>query len=200
MLTFDIKYQQNYSRGELLLRTFFGIFYLILPHLLILIFVSLWAAILRFVAFWVILFTGQHPRNMFDFQVGLLRWNVRLNARILNIADGYPAFGIKAQDDATTLDLTYPETLSRGMVLVRFFFGAFYVILPHLFLLYFRGIFVSILGFLAWWIVLFTGQFPQNFHEWIVGQLRWGTRVSAYLGYLTDEYPAFTGDKLPHEA
>lgn len=73
MFTFDVKYQQEHSRGELLLRTFFGIFYMILPHMFILLFVSLWATILRFIAFWAILFTGKHPRSMFDFQLGLIR-------------------------------------------------------------------------------------------------------------------------------
>jgi hypothetical protein len=199
MFTFDVKYQQEYSRGELLLRTFFGIFYMILPHMFILIFVSIWASILRFVTFWAILFTGEHPRSMFDFQLGLIRWTTRLNARLWNIADGYPAFGMQGKDDATTVDITYPETLNRGMVVVRFLFGVFYVFIPHIFVLYFRALFVSILSFVGFWIVLFTGQLPQNFHEWIVGQMRWTTRLSLYMGYMTDEYPAFTGDKLPHE-
>lgn len=199
MFTFDVKYQQEYSRGELLLRTFFGPIYIVLPHLFILIFVSIWAAILRFITFWAILFTGQHPRSMFDFQLGLIRWNTRLNARLFNVADGYPAFGINGQDNSTTVDITYPESLSRGMAVVRVLFGAFYVLLPHFFILYFRALFVSILSFIGFWIVLFTGQMPKNFHDWIVGQMRWGTRVSLYMSYMTDEYPAFTGDKLPHE-
>jgi hypothetical protein len=199
MFTFDVKYQQEYSRGELLLRTFFGIFYMILPHMFILFFVSIWASILRFVTFWAILFTGEHPRSMFDFQLGLIRWTTRLNARLWNVADGYPAFGMQGKDDATTVDITYPETLNRGMVVVRFLFGVFYVFIPHIFILYFRALFVSILSFVGFWIVLFTGQLPQNFHEWIVGQMRWTTRLSLYMGYMTDEYPAFTGDKLPHE-
>jgi hypothetical protein len=199
MFTFDVKYQQEYSRGELLLRTFFGIFYMILPHMFILIFVSIWASILRFVTFWAILFTVEHPRSMFDFQLGLIRWTTRLNARLWNVADGYPAFGMQGKDDATTVDITYPETLNRGMVVVRFLFGVFYVFIPHIFVLYFRALFVSILSFVGFWIVLFTGQLPQNFHEWIVGQMRWTTRLSLYMGYMTDEYPAFTGDKLPHE-
>ena len=36
-----IEHQESYSRGELLLRTFFGWLYIVIPHLFILLFVSL---------------------------------------------------------------------------------------------------------------------------------------------------------------
>jgi len=194
-----VKLQESYSRLELILRTLFGFLYIVLPHMFILLFVSLWGAILRFVAFWVVLFTGKYPKSMFEFQVGLMRWNLRLNARMYNISDGYPAFGINATDEYTTLEVEYPERISRGLVLLRLFFGAFYVYLPHMFILFFRGIATSFLVFISWWVVLFTGKYPESFHNWIVGQLRWGTRVGLYMGYMTDKYPAFTGDELPEE-
>ncbi|MDI3527940.1 MAG: hypothetical protein PWR03_2124 [Tenuifilum sp.] len=170
-----------------------------LPHGFLLIFVSLWAQILQIIAFWAILFTGKYPKSLFDFQVGLMRWNLRLNARIYNISDGYPAFGINATDEYTSLEVEYPEKVSRGLMLVRFFFGWLYVYIPHFFILAFRGFFVNILVFFAWFVVLFTGKYPQEFHNWVVGQLRWMTRVGLYMSYMTDEYPAFTGDELPNE-
>ena len=94
-----IQHQESYSRGELLLRTFFGWIYIIIPHAFILLFVSLWGAILQFVAFWVILFTGRYPQSMFEFQVGLMKWNLRVSARLYNISDGYPAFGLERPCD-----------------------------------------------------------------------------------------------------
>lgn len=194
-----IKHQEHYSRGELLLRTFFGLFYIMLPHGFILMFVGLWGAILQFVAFWVILFTGRYPESMFEFQQGLLKWNVRLTARLYNVSDGYPAFGVKSSDDYTDLSVPYPEKVSRGLTLVRLLFGIFYVYLPHYFILYFRAIFVGLLMFLAWWVVLFTAEYPKTFHEWVVGQVRWQIRVSLYMMFMTDTYPPFTGDELPDE-
>lgn len=103
-----VKHQESYSRLELLLRFFFGFFYIIIPHAFLLIFVGIWAAILRFIAFWVVLFTGKYPKSMFEFQVGLLRWNLRLSARIYNVSDGYPAFGIKGTDEYTQFEVEYP--------------------------------------------------------------------------------------------
>lgn len=194
-----IKHQEEYSRLELILRSFFGALYIMLPHGFLLLFVGLWGQILQIVAFWAILFTGKYPKSLFDFQVGLLRWGIRVNARYYNLSDGYPAFGIKGTDEFTSLEVEYPENVSRGLMLVRFFFGSIFVYIPHLFILFFRGIFVMILVFLAWWIVLFTANYPESFHNWVVGQLRWGTRVSLYMNYMTDTYPAFTGDELPEE-
>lgn len=194
-----VKHQESYSRGELLLRSFFGWLYIGLPHMFVLTFVSLWGAILNFIAFWIILFTGRHPQSMFEFQVGLLRWSLRLYARIWNIADGYPAFGMSGEDDITSLEIEYPEKLSRGSVLVRTLFGAFYVYLPHMFCLMFRAFVVNIFLLVGWFSILFTGRLSESIQEFVVGQLRWSTRVSVYMGYLSDEYPAFTGKELPHE-
>ncbi len=192
-----ITHQETYSRGELLLRTLFGWLYITLPHGFLLMFVSLWGAILQFVAFWVILFTGRYPQSMFEFQVGLIRWNTRVTARLFNLTDGYPAFGIKGKDELTSVEVPYPEKVSRGLTLVRLLFGVFYVFIPHYFILFFRLIFVGILVFVAWWVVLFTGKYPKTMHDWVVGQVRWQTRVSIYMMYMSDIYPAFTGDPLP---
>jgi len=130
-----IKHQEKYSRGELLLRTFFGWLYIFIPHYFLLFFVSIWGAILQFVAFWVILFTGRYPQSMFEFQVGLLKWTVRLSARAYNVSDGYPSFGINGTDEFTDLNIPYPEKVDRGLVLLRFFLGVFYVLIPHYFIL-----------------------------------------------------------------
>lgn len=195
-----VNHQESYSRLELLLRTLFGALYIALPHGFLLFFVMIWSQILKIIAFWAILFTGKYPKSLFDFQAGLIRWNIRLSARLYNLSDGYPAFGIGGSDEYTSFEVEYPENVSRGLMLLRFFFGSIFVYIPHYFILFFRSIFVSILIFLAFWIVLFTGNYPETMQSWVVGQLRWGTRVGLYMSYMTDKYPAFTGDELPEEA
>jgi hypothetical protein len=196
----SITHQEKYSRGELLLRTFFGWLYIVLPHMFILLFMGLWGAILQFVAFWVILFTGRYPESMFEYQKGLMAWNLRLSARMYNLSDGYPAFGIKATDEGyTSLEIPYPEKVGRGLTLLRALFGWIYVLIPHGFILYFRAIWVGILIFISWWAVLFTAKYPPMAYDWATGQLRWQMRVNVYLMYMTDTYPPFTGDELADE-
>lgn len=193
-MTLEIKHAEQLSRGELLLRTFFGAIYIMLPHLFLLAFVGLWGAILSFIAFWAILFTGRYPQSFFEFRVGLIRWQTRLNARLYNLADGYPAFGVNGTDDATKVEIPYPETISRSMTLVRLFFGIIYVIIPHGFVLFFLAIGVWFCYAIGWWAVLFTGRFPLSFHNFITGQMRWSTRVRVYMANMTDTYPPFTLD------
>jgi uncharacterized RDD family membrane protein YckC len=83
--------------------------------------------------------------------------------------------------------------LSRGLLLLRAFFGFLYVGIPHGFCLTFRSWATGIIAFLAWWVVLFTGKYPETWHAFNVGTYRWMMRVQLYMGFFTDEYPPFSG-------
>lgn len=198
-MNFDIKHQESYSRGELLLRSFFGFIYILIPHMFILFFLAIASIFIGFIAFWSILFTGKYPKGMYEFQVKFRLWELRVNARLLNLTDGYPAFGLDAKDGSITFEIEYPEKLSRGNLLLRAFFGIFYVIIPHMFILYFRLIGVYVVLFIAWWAVLFTGKYPKGMFDFVVGTLRWAMRLGLYMGNMTDTYPAFTGKVLAGE-
>lgn len=188
----SITHQESYSRSELLLRGIFGVLYIVLPHIFLLFFFSLWGTILSLVAFIAIIFTGRYPESMFEYQVNLLRWNLRLTARTSNLADDYPAFGLDGTDEHTSLEVSYPERIGRGLTIVRLLFGAFYVILPHGFILYFRILWGAILSIYAFFSVLFTAKFPKGAHDFLVGTIRWQYRVSLYMGNMTDTYPPFS--------
>ena len=82
MLQFNVEIQENYSRSQLLLRTFFGWIYIMIPHLFLLWFIMIGAAVLQIITFWVIMFTGKFPKEWFDFQVRAMRWNARLNSTL----------------------------------------------------------------------------------------------------------------------
>lgn len=187
-----VKHQESYSRGELLLRTFFGLFYILIPHAFVLFFISLVAVFINFISFWAILITGRFPQGMWNFLMGMFRWNLRLNARMNNLSDGYPAFGLSAHDDATSIELEYPQTSSRGLVLLRTFFGFLYILIPHGICLMFLGIAAMFVKIIAFWAVLITGKYPKGMHDFMVGVMRWSMRVSAYYYNLTDTYPPFS--------
>lgn len=192
-MNLQIRHQDSYSRGELLLRTFFGWLYIAIPHVFCLFFLGIGAAILSFIAWWAILFTGKYPKGMFDFQLKIMRWSMRLNASLYNLVDGYPAFGLNTDKDNVKLEVEYPETLSRGILILRLLFGIIYYGIPHGFCLLFRAIWGQILMFIAWWVVLFTGKYPENWHKFNVGTLRWISRINLYSNFMTDKYPPFSG-------
>lgn len=187
-----INHQDSYSRGELLLRSFFGVIYIQIPHLFVLVFIMIGALFVNFIAFWAILFTGKYPRGLWDYMLNTQRWVLRLNARVANLADGYPAFGLNAKDDSSGIELEYPEKLSRGLAVVRLFFGFIYILIPHGICLMFLQIAALFVQVIAWWVVLITGKYPKGMHDFMVGVLRWAIRVNLYYYNLTDTYPPFS--------
>ena len=68
---------------------------LILPHVIVLYFLSIVALLAQLVGYVAIIVTGWYPRGLFDFQVGVLRWNVRASAWFLSIVDEYPPFRLQ---------------------------------------------------------------------------------------------------------
>jgi hypothetical protein len=188
----EITHQEHYSRKELLLRSFLGFFYIIIPHAFLLIFASLAAVVLQFLTFWVILFTGRYPESWFEFQVKFQSWNLRLNASIFNLVDGYPAFGFNGSHSSIKYEVPYPENISRSSVLLRGLFGWIYVGIPHGIVLMFLSIAVQMVVVVGWFIVLFTGKYPKELFDFVVGFFKWSQRVTNYLAYMTDQYPPFS--------
>ena len=69
--------------------------FLAIPHYVVLIFLNLAAFVVAIVAWFAILFTGRYPRGLFDFVVGVLRWQIRVAAyAFLLTTDRYPPFSL----------------------------------------------------------------------------------------------------------
>jgi hypothetical protein len=127
----------------------------------------------------------------------MLAWTMRLNAVTWNLADGYPAIGTAGSHPAVTLEVPYPESLSRAKLLLRAFFGLIYITIPHGFCLYVRMLATSVLNGLSWWYILFSGRIPKSWFQFNVGTLRWMTRLNLYAANMTDDYPPFSGKPTP---
>ena len=81
----------------------------------------------------------------------------------------------------------HQEKLSRLTTFFRFF-----MVIPHLIILWALGIAASVVAFIAWWAILFTGRYPKWAFYFVTGYVRWYTRVSGYYMLLTDKYPPFS--------
>lgn len=68
---------------------------LAIPHLVAICFLGLAWALATIVAWFAILFTGRYPSALYDFAVGVLRWNVRVEAYLLLLRDEYPPFSFE---------------------------------------------------------------------------------------------------------
>jgi hypothetical protein len=187
-----------------------------IPHYIVLFFLWVAFVVLTIVAFFAILFTGRYPRGIFDFNLGVLRWTWRVSYYSYGAlgTDRYPPFTLdEAPDYPATLDVAYPERLSRGLVLVKWWLLA----IPQYILL---GIFLGGAGSAAgkaedwggwhWWynggliwaLVLFAGvallfmaRYPRGLFDFVLGLDRWVARVVAYASLMTDAYPPFRLDQ-----
>ncbi|QDG63336.1 DUF4389 domain-containing protein [Pseudarthrobacter sp. NIBRBAC000502771] len=193
--------------------------FLAIPHFILLFFLWFAFAITTIVAGFAILFTGRYPRALFDFNVGVLRWNWRVAfyAYAAVGTDLYPPFTLKRANYPADFEVDYPQRLSRGLVLVKWWLLA----VPHLLLVgafagttgavwrwqaddnvfgstYERGSGLSLLGLLvlvAAVILLFTGRYQRPLFDFILGIDRWIYRVLVYTALMRDEYPPFRLDQ-----
>jgi len=183
------------ARGWWLLKWLLGF-----PHYFILVFLCIAFVVVWIIAFFAILFTAKYPRGLFNFNVGVLRWLWRVcfySYEALG-TDKYPPFSL-APDDSYPADLQveYPERLSRGLVLVKWWLLAIpHCIVTALFMggssgeRGFPGL-VPILTLFAAVALLFTGKYPEDIFKLVVGMNRWVYRVAAYTALMTDKYPPF---------
>ncbi len=71
----------------------------LIPHGIVLIFLSIAQFVVALVAQFVVAFRGEYPPGMHGFVTGVLRWQTRVAAFALSIDDRYPPFSLQPMDD-----------------------------------------------------------------------------------------------------
>lgn len=184
---------------------------LVIPHVVVLVFLWIAVTVLTIVAGVNILFTGRYPRGIFDFNLGVMRWTWRVSYYAISGfgTDRYPPFSLQSDPDyPADFNVDYPEHLSQGLVLVKWWLLA----LPHYLIV---GVFaggggigwasndwrvagggglVALLSIVAIVINAFRHEYPQSLFDFIMGMNRWCFRVLAYAALMRDEYPPFRLD------
>jgi hypothetical protein len=191
---------------------------LVIPHVLVLVFLWIAFVVLWLVALVAILVTGRYPRPIFDFNVGVLRWTWRVFFYSYSAlgTDRYPPFTLAdVPDYPARLEVVYPQSLSRGLALVKWWLLA----LPHYLVVgvftggawtgwnaasdhstwWYSGGLVGLLVLICGVVLLFTGRYPRAIFDFVMGMNRWAYRVTAYAALMTDAYPPFRMDMGGHE-
>jgi len=188
-----------------------------IPHFILLAFLWIAFSFVTFIAFFAILITGRYPRALFDFNVGVMRWTWRVAFWSYNAlgTDRYPPFSLGEEPDyPARLEVAYPASLSRGLVLIKWWLLAIpqYIIVA----IFTGGAWAQWSGSSGtWWatsagligvlvlisgvVLLFTGRLPQAIFDFVLGMDRWVFRVVVYTSLMTDRYPPFRLDQGSRE-
>jgi hypothetical protein len=174
-------------------RPFFN-WVLTIPHLIIANVLGNVAGVVVFISWFAILFTGAMPPGLFRFLAMAQRYQWRTVSHAIGLREAYPPFefemtGEDPGNDPAHYAVDEPSVLSRGLIFIKWLLA-----IPHFIALFF----VFIGAFFAWIVgafaVLFTGAWPQGIRDFLVGTSRWGSRVTAYVYLMRDEYPPFSLD------
>ena len=136
----------------------------------------------------MILFLRRYPRWWFDFRREVARFGGRVFAYLALLTDQYPS---TVEEQSVHLEIDYPDVerdLNRWLPLVKWILA-----IPHYVVLLILGVLSFFAVIFAWFAILFTGRYPRELFDFVVGVWRWGLRVEAYTSLLvTDQYPPFS--------
>ncbi len=165
-------------------------FFIAIPVMVVMLFKGILAAIYRWLAWWVVLFTGRYPQRFWDYNQNVMVIGSQLTAYLFHLTDVKPSSDFESlASHPVKINLAYPERISRLVLLFSFFF-----VIPHLFMMFFRAIGFYFVMILAFWAILFTGSFPESLWNWTYRFFRFSTRLQFFLYWQTDVRPPNHGD------
>ena len=130
----------------------------------------------------------RYPRWWFEYSRELTRFTTRVGAYVALMTDRYPS---TEDEQEVHLELDYPDVqrdLNRWIPLIKWFLA-----IPHYVVLFFAWLIAAVAVIVAWFAILFTGNYPRALFDYVSGVIRWTLRVVAYAFLmLTDQYPPFS--------
>ncbi len=182
-LTYEVDYPPSLSRWKTLLRLPLLIpallfFYLVQGALFYALIPIGWATV-----FW----RKTYPRWLFAAVSGALAYIARFQAYALLQTDKYPSFDV----DSSPVTLTFADPPSGQLSRWRVLFWKLVLLVPHFFVLGMLQAALFVVTVIAWFGILFTGNYPRGLFGFATGVMRWHYRVASYFASLNDRYPPY---------
>lgn len=99
-----------------------------------------------------------------------------------------PSAASAQSEHPITLEVT--DDLKRNRLTVFF---RLLLAIPHIIWLYLWSLVAGLAAILNWVITLVAGRSPQSLHDFLGAWVRYSTHLNAYLFFVADPYPGFTG-------
>lgn len=90
-----VEYPERNSRSLAFLGLIFLKPLLLIPHLIVLGVLGMIAGLLMIINFIIVIFTARQNESIFNFLVGISRWNLRASAYFYGLTDKYPPFSFE---------------------------------------------------------------------------------------------------------
>jgi hypothetical protein len=140
----------------------------------------------------VVLVTGRMPEGMHRFQTRVVAQGNKVNAWLYGLTDELPPFFLSDDPYPVETSVGHPPESSRLWALLNIVWLKPLALLPHLVILYVLAIAMMVVVFIAQIVILVTGNYTRGMFDFVVGVMRWQTRMNAFLYGLRDEYPPFS--------
>ncbi len=161
-----------------------------IPHFIVWYGLNLAGEMVAVVSWFAILFTGQLPVGLANFQCMVQRYGVRVDAYVAFLHTEYPPFAFDmtpTDPGGTPVRVDFQPTLSgrnRLTCALRILW-----LIPAAIVTLLIVIVGFVCGLIGLFAVLFTGRWPEGLRAWVMKSLRASLRLNAYASLLTDEYP-----------
>jgi hypothetical protein len=175
--------QEDYSRFLPLVKWLLAI-----PHYIVLALLGIGAFVVIIISFFAVIITGRYPEALWDYMVGVFRWQLRVHAYVFLLTDRYPPFSL--DDDPAypvRLEVPYPDDgVARWRPIVTWLLIIPYAIVAAL--LYYLA---AIIAFVALFVILFTTKYPEGMFTIVLNSLRYQARSGLYGYWMVTKYPPF---------
>lgn len=173
------------------LSVFFRILILI-PWMIVAFFYAIGAYIATIIAWFAIVFTGDYPKALYDFNAGFVRFSARVNGFYYLLTDEFPSFGGGEDPDYPIRTLVEPPKAEYSRL--KAFFRII-LLIPVFILTYVMGLILGVVGVIAWFVLVFTGRLPEGLYKPMRIASAYMVKALGYHLLLTEDFPPFWMDE-----
>lgn len=187
-----VAYSAQYQGEDRNRLTVFFRMIMVIPLMFVGFFYAIGAYVAAIIAWFTLVFTGNYPAGMYDFNVGVIRFLARVNGYYNLLTDEYPPFGLDAEPNYPVRVLIEPPLpeYSRVKVLFRLI-----LLIPVYILAAVMAMISGVISFITWFAILFTGGYSDGLYKPLRAALSYQTKAAAYFLLVTEEWPPFWEDE-----